>query len=538
MRKLSEDSGLQLSYNTEDDDDETETEKCPYDTYKKHRESIIENDGENRNPSEYFSAKKSIFFLVNYQLTASVLTVPMIVNVCGIIPTVIIVVLMYYFTISSSFFILKCKEITFRYSYSVYSFLSGGRCFLLANKIIFFFCAVLSIVENMGLFSDAVKSFSILFYGTETIVVLGVNLSKILSVLMVAVVLSRSFSGGNKDILIRYCAVNTASVFCLVLVLVILAVFKDENAGSGLTRDSLLPSSSTSFKSFTSCIISLLNIYTFQHKFFSLYLPLKPKSSNNMKSTVVLASLTTTFILLLISLTSIYLYNGKISDILLVLIREDMRGFIKSEDYLTVSVLFILNCAYMLKSAYSVLFFAGDVKKNLADLSYFFTCEKRRREKSERKEEELIDLECGCGVENRVWTSRDFSLNSRGSDNYGYNNNGDYLLRNIEYNTADESSPVSVGKWLKLLSIFLICVLGLFVNKIIYIQEIMGGVIGNYLCFLGPGLFFRSITKIQELKHLFCLYKFKALIFIFIGVFISFLFCYNQILKFCCCIVI
>ena len=119
----------------EDPSSDTDPEKAEDEEYRNFKEEPGDDDGENRNPEKRNSILLTGLFVTKAMIGSGILNVPLIFKTFGIFFGLIASCFLNCITFLAIYFLLRCKDITQRYSYAIYSKLTMGLVGTITCKI-------------------------------------------------------------------------------------------------------------------------------------------------------------------------------------------------------------------------------------------------------------------------------------------------------------------------------------------------------------------------------------------------------------------
>ena len=160
---MSEGDEMKLEYE-EDSGYETSPEKAENEKFRNFIEEPGDDDGENRHPTERNTMLYTALLVVKGMIGAGILNLPLIIKTFGIIGGSILTFVLSYIAITVAFYLGKCKDITQRYSYAIYSKLMMGITGTIIMKVsLIVMLSTLSVVQLI-VFGDVLKGLTIFFY--------------------------------------------------------------------------------------------------------------------------------------------------------------------------------------------------------------------------------------------------------------------------------------------------------------------------------------------------------------------------------------
>ena len=464
--QLLDDANFHISVPNNIEENDNLTDPSNSKEYKNFQEESEDNDGENRNVKN--ENKNTIIgtsiTIIKAMIGCGILNLPLVFKYLGIRLAIFFIICSILISIFTVYLLLKSKEITQRYSFSVYAKLSFGSSGTFFMKITimtlcFFTCCIF-----LKIFSDVFRNILLLFFNNNSFLkgnYLMIFIFFLLSPLMF-----------KKDItsLQKYSFIGVISVFIFIFCIIIVFLYKFSKNEIIKYNENMKKPKGNFIQIFTA-ITSMLNSFCFQANTFPIYLTLKPRNSKNMIKSTLLASFITGLIYLLTGLLGYFMYGDIIEDNLLTYFKTDIQKYLKS-NLLISFILLISEIAFFISAmlAMPIVFFA--LKSNLFNLIRFlFKKIKRKRFNSASYE----------GINNNF--KKTSFLNEKSK----------FILTGITY--------------------FCVLLFAIGVEKIIVIDNIVGSTADNIIYFIAPGFFVLRLGK----KYLNKFESFIAKFYIFIG---------------------
>ena len=134
---------------------DTDSQKAESAVYRSFVEEPGDDDGEDRHPKKRYSIIATSLLETKAMIGSGLLNVPYTFKTLGIFASVGASILFNMVTFLSTYFLLRCKDITQRYSYAVYSKLAMGSVGTILCKLailirsISLCCVLLKILGNI-----------------------------------------------------------------------------------------------------------------------------------------------------------------------------------------------------------------------------------------------------------------------------------------------------------------------------------------------------------------------------------------------------
>ena len=458
---------------------ETDPERTSNLASKNFIEESEDNDGENRNIKE--EERRSIFStmitIMKGMIGCGILNYPFAFKTLGFKYALISICIGAILLIFSIYFLLKTKDATQRYGYSVYSKLSfgtSGTVIMMITMICncFFVCCI-----YFKLFGNIVRTLLLIFIQDKGQIYLK---EEFLLIVIFFILLPLMF---KKDIsaLSKFALIGIISIIIFICSLIIIFFFKLYNNEIAPLKESQFEING-SFKEIFESSTAIINSFSFHSNVFPIYLPLKPRSTLNMIKATSYATVTTSFIYILTGILGFLIYRENINDFLLKYFINDILTYLKTNKIM-VCVLIICEVGFFISTCLSMplLFFA--CKSHFFNLVRFI---KKKFSKKEKLTSGLID------------------------------------------NKEKRNSLSSFGKNIVIIIIYSsMLILAITVDKIIIIDNIVGSTACNIVTFLAPATFYLKFGK----EKLYSIPKLMAILFLILGTSITAIFIKLQIDK-------
>ena len=171
---MSEEKNTNL-INEEDSGYVTDPQRAEKEEFRKFVEEPGDDDGENRNPTEHNTMLYTALLVMKGMIGEGILNLPLIIKTFGIIGGSIMTGFLAFVAISVATYLGKCKEITQRYSYAIYSKLMLGVTGTIIMKVSLIVMVSTMAVVQLIVFGDVLKGLSLLVYDVNTkILIVGI----------------------------------------------------------------------------------------------------------------------------------------------------------------------------------------------------------------------------------------------------------------------------------------------------------------------------------------------------------------------------
>ena len=393
---------------------------------------------------------------------SGLLNVPFIFKTLGIFFGLFASIFFNFVSVLSCYFLLRCKDITQRYSYSIYSKLTMGLLGTITCKIAivirsFSLCCVL-----LKICGKILRTLLLIFFSeySNKFFLNGEFLAVVLALIIMPTMFQKDISGVSK-----FTSLGIFSILFLFFSLVILFIFKITQNEIKPYEQKMLYLEKDFYKIFK-CFGSYLNAYVFQVNFFPIYLPLHPRSTKNMIKSTLLGTMLSSVLYISFGIIGFIIYRYNINDTLLNYLGDDLILYIKTNK-LIATLLIVFEIAFITNTTISTMlnFFVG--KSCLIGLIKFIMKNiQNKLKKNDNKDIPLVDLdEKGISVNNNEKKENDNILN--------------------------ETSKTLIT----LLAYLLLVFIAYASDNIISIDNFNGSTVNNYLSLMLPALFFIILSK-------------------------------------------
>jgi amino acid permease len=458
---------------------DTDPGKAEDEEYRNFKEEPGDDDGENRNPDKRSSTVGTGLFVTKAMIGSGLLNVPFIFRTFGIIYSIIASFFLNFITVIDTYFLLRCKDITQRYSYAVYSKLTMGLVGTITCKICviirsFSLCCVL-----LKILGKIIRTLLLIFFNEykDRFFLNSEFLLVVFALLITPMMLQKDISGVAK-----FTFLGIYSIGFLFVSLVILFIFKIIQGEIKPLQPEMLYSSGDFFRKFKS-FGSYLNAYLFQVNVFPIYLPLHPRNTKNMLKATIIGATLSMVIYLCFGAIGFIIYRYDINDTLLTYLGDDLIQYLKTNKMMA-GLLILFEIAFIANTTISTMlnFFTG--KSGLIAFVKFIL----KNIKKKGKENNGIPL-----VE--------------------MNEQGDSL--EIKENLENEDILSDGHKTvITLLAYIVVIFVGYASQNIISIDNFNGSTVNNYLSVMLPALFFIILSR----KSKFSFEKFLAIFVCFFSI--------------------
>ena len=442
---------------------DTDSQKASSEEYRSYVEEPGDDDGENRHPSKRTSILATSLLETKAMIGSGLLNVPYTFKTLGIIMSVGASILFNLVTFLSTYFLLRCKDVTQRYSYAIYSKLTMGSfgnisCkFAILIRSISLCCVLLKILGNIlrTLLLIFFQEYSEKFYLDSKFLLI------VFAIIIAPLMVQKDISG-----IAKFTFLGIYSITYLFASLMILFIYK-------YTKDEVLPfetkmlhPSGTAFEMFK-CFGSYLNAYLFQVNVFPIYLPLHPRTTKNMMTSTALGTLISSVVYISFGTVGFFIYRYDIKGTLLVYLGNDLINYVKT-NYIMAALLIIFEIAFIINTTISTaLNFFVAKSECVAIVKYILKKYHGKKMDESISGTPLVSLdESGYSTENP---------GQKGSEESILNERSQTLITLVAY--------------------IITMSIGYYSDNIITIDNFNGSTVNNYLSVMLPPLFFIILSR-------------------------------------------
>ncbi|MCQ2818560.1 MAG: amino acid transporter [archaeon] len=393
----------------------------------------------------------TIVTIVKSCIGCGLLNMPITLQAFGIIPSIFVFIFVLGLNTLSISMLMKCKDTTQRYGYSMFARLCFGMTGTILMKIFIIVKSLGGCCVYLRTFGGVCGQIVSSFIQTDDSFYFQETFYVILIFLVLAPLMFMNDISGLK----KFSFLGVVCIFIFVVCIFIKYFYKAFQLQSMLiTKEMLFPIDMTDYPSLFQKLTSLINGYYFHMNVFPIYLPLHPRSSRNMVKATFISSVLVSLVYYLVGLAGFALYQKDLQSSILPNIRDDLQELFNKDgktvvDIFIIFVTFVSMGTFFISALFAMPFVFFALKKNLINLISMI--QKTLFEKKEVSEKEASSM-----VETRV-VMESVSATSK------------FVITLISY------------------MVVLFCTLK--VNQIIIINSIAGSTAGNILIFLAPATF-------------------------------------------------
>ena len=464
----------------------TDPNNSQFKEYSSYKETLEDNDGENRNVSE--SDKASVYStsitILKSMIGCGILSYPFIFKNLGIYYGTIALIISIYISVCSISLLMRAKDVTQRYSYSIYSkFVFGKKGYLMIKFSIILTMFLICIIY-LKIFGNVLKTLVLLFFKDNGKFYFKENFFLIL----IAITLMPLMFKKDISALRKYAFIGVICIFIFIFsfLIIFFIKFKNNEIKSLITPDMFYPKGT--YAQFFASFSAIINSLSFHQNCFPIYLQIKQRNSKNMIRATAYAAIATGIIYWIIGLFGYSMYGNVINDILITYFYNDIQKNLNKNKIISI-ILIVSEIAFFLQASFTLplLFFA--LKSSLFNLLL-----------NNKKEEENNSIELK-----------------------ETNNLSNTLVKNDnEKNNNDNSFKKNL---IIIITYCLILIFGIFFEKVLMIENVVGSTANNILIFLAPATF---VIKLDKTNGINCS-KINARIMLLLGLILLTAFFYFQI---------
>ena len=458
---MSEDKKI-IAESQEDSGNETSPEKAEKEEFRNFIEEPGDNDGENRNPTEHNTMLYTALLVIKAMIGEGILNLPLIIKTFGIIGGAIMTCFLAFIAISVAGYLGKCKQITQRYSYAIYSKLMLGATGTVIMKVSLIIMISTMAVVMLIVFGDVLKGLAILIHDVNTkVLILGIAL----------VLLPFSF---QKDISfiakIAFLGIIGLAIFSICQIILFLLKYQ---SGKILFDNSMLYPKGT-WKEIILCVGGYYNAFTFHMSYFGFYLPLKPRNNKTMMNSVTIGVSITSVIYFSYGVLCYWMYGSNITDSALKYLQVDLAEAHKSGDMFIVILLVICFSGFMINASISSMLNFYFFKSHFLGLIKFILKRKSEKENAEedKKDIPMVDIE-------------------ENDDN----KNNNEIIKTDELKEEKKLLSDRQEFFITLGCYCYVVAMAIGFDKIIILDSFNGSTVANYINIIAPCMFYLYFAK-------------------------------------------
>ena len=442
---------------------DTDSQKAESEEYRSFVEEPGDDDGEDRHPKKRYSIIATSLLETKAMIGSGLLNVPYTFKTLGLIFSVGASILFNLVTFLSTYFLLRCKDITQRYSYAIYSKLTMGKIGTVSCKLAILIRSISLCCVLLKILGNILRTLLLIFFNEykDKFYLDSKFLLIVFGLLITPLMIQKDISG-----IAKFTFLGIYSITYLFASLVILFIYK-------YTHDEILPyeprminPSGTPFEIFK-CFGSYLNAYLFQVNVFPIYLPLHPRTTKNMITSTALGTMLSSVIYISFGTIGFFIYRYDINGTLLVYLGDDLIDYV-STNLPMAALLIVFEIAFIINTTISTALNFFVAKSECISIAKLILKKYQGKKMDESiSGTPLVSLdESGYSTENP---------GQKGSEESILNERSQTLITLVAYITT-----MSIGY---------------YSDNIITIDNFNGSTVNNYLSVMLPPLFFIILSR-------------------------------------------
>jgi amino acid permease len=441
---------------------DTDSQKAESDVYRSFIEEPGDDDGEDRHPKKRYSIIATSLLETKAMIGSGLLNVPYTFKTLGIFASVGASILFNMVTFLSTYFLLRCKDITQRYSYAVYSKLAMGSVGTILCKLAILIRSISLCCVLLKILGNIIRTLLLIFFNeyADKYYLDSKFLLVIFGLLITPIMIQKDISG-----IAKFTFLGIYSITYLFASLVILFIYK-------YTQNEILPKeqrmlfpSGTPLEMFK-CFGSYLNAYLFQVNVFPIYLPLHPRTTKNMITSTAIGTMLSSVIYISFGVIGFTIYRYNINGTLLVYVGDDLINFIKTNKYMA-ALLIIFEVAFIINTTISTALNFFVAKSECVSIAKLIL----KKIQGKKLDESVSGTPLVSLDESGISTEKP---GRKASEENILNDRSQNLIAFVAY----------------LITIFI----GYYSDNIITIDNFNGSTVNNYLSVMLPALFFMILS--------------------------------------------
>ena len=442
---------------------DTDSQKAESEEYRSFVEEPGDDDGEDRHPKKRYSIIATSLLETKAMIGSGLLNVPYTFKTLGLIFSVGASILFNLVTFLSTYFLLRCKDITQRYSYAIYSKLTMGKIGTVSCKLAILIRSISLCCVLLKILGNILRTLLLIFFNEykDKFYLDSKFLLIVFGLLITPLMIQKDISG-----IAKFTFLGIYSITYLFASLVILFIYK-------YTHDEILPyeprminPSGTPFEIFK-CFGSYLNAYLFQVIVFPIYLPLHPRTTKNMITSTALGTMLSSVIYISFGTIGFFIYRYDINGTLLVYLGDDLIDYV-STNLPMAALLIVFEIAFIINTTISTALNFFVAKSECISIAKLILKKYQGKKMDESiSGTPLVSLdESGYSTENP---------GQKGSEESILNERSQTLITLVAY--------------------IITMSIGYYSDNIITIDNFNGSTVNNYLSVMLPPLFFIILSR-------------------------------------------
>ena len=435
---------------------DTAPEKSENEDFRNFKEEPGDDDGENRHPKAFNSMLYTALIVVKGMIGAGILNLPLIFKTFGILGGLILTFVLSFLAITVAYYLGRCKDITQRYSYAIYSKLMMGVAGTIIMKIaLIVMLSTLSVVQLI-VFGDVLKGLSIFIYDINTkVLIFGI------AIILLPFMFQKDISGITKY---AYFGIIGLGVFCFGHIILFINKYKKNK----IYFDESMLYPNGSIKDIILCVGGYYNAFAFHMSYFSYYLPLKPRNNKTMMKSVTIGTLITSFIYAAYGILFYLMYGSQISDSALKYLQTDLFEAHKNQENFIFFVLVVCFLSFLINASMSTMIHFYFFKSHLIGLIKFII--QKKLENKEDKGTPMVDID-------------------ENNNNNNTENNNKEIEEDEKLLSKRKQFWITFGCYCYSLS------MAIGFDKIIILDSFNGATVANYINLIAPSMFYLYFSR-------------------------------------------
>ena len=442
---------------------DTDTERAQTEEYRSFVEEPGDDDGENRHPQKRTSILATALLETKAMIGSGLLNVPYTFKTLGIFASIAASLVYNLVTYLSVYFLLRCKDITQHYSYSVYSKLSMGWVGTISCKLAILIRSISLCCVLLKILGNIIRTLLLMFfqeYKDKFFLDSGFLLVAF-GLLITPLMIQKDISG-----IAKYTFLGIYAITYLFASLVILFIYKYIHNEILPKEERMLYPNGTFFNMFK-CFGSYLNAYLFQVNVFPIYLPLHPRTTKNMLISTSIGTMLSSIIYISFGIIGFAIYRYNIEGTLLEYIGDDLIAYLKTSIPMA-ALLIVFEIAFIINTTISTALNFFVAKSECISIAKLILKKYQGKKMDESiSGTPLVSLdESGYSTENP---------GQKGSEESILNERSQTLITLVAY--------------------IITMSIGYYSDNIITIDNFNGSTVNNYLSVMLPPLFFIILSR-------------------------------------------
>ena len=457
---------------------DTDSQKAESEEYRSFVEEPGDDDGEDRHPKKRHSILATSLLETKAMIGSGLLNVPYTFKTLGIVFSVGASILFNLVTFLSTYFLLRCKDVTQRYSYAIYSKLTMGKVGTISCKLAILIRSISLCCVLLKILGNILRTLLLIFFNEykDKFYLDSRFLLIVFAVIITPIMVQRDISG-----IAKFTFLGIYSITYLFLSLLILFIFKYAQNEILQYEPKMLYPSGTSFEMFK-CFGSYLNAYLFQVNVFPIYLPLHPRTTKNMIRSTALGTIISSVIYISFGTIGFFIYRYDINGTLLLYLGDDLINYVKTNKIMA-TLLIVFEVAFIINTTISTALNFFVAKSECISIAKLIL----KKYQGKKLDESIVGTPL-------------VSL-----DESGYSTEKPGRKESEETRLSENSQKI-----ITIIAYIITMIIAYYSDNIITIDNFNGSTVNNYLSVMLPPLFFVILAR----KKRFYFEKFIAILLI------------------------